>query len=255
MKIVRALERLVGAPKAPITEADLSAAVGDPALAARMAVRISPRARRVSLRVDVTSNQVILIQPRRMSARAALAFVAARRDWIADHLAKMPARIVFADGVSIPLRGATHIVRYAPETRGGVWRRDGEIVVAGRVEHAPRRLTDWLKDEARAAIAPLARSLAEKLDRKVTRVSVRDTTSRWGSCSRGGALSFSWRLILAPDAVFTYVVAHEVAHLRHMNHGPAFWRTVEMLMPDGAEAARSAREWLRVHGAVLHGYG
>jgi predicted metal-dependent hydrolase len=109
--------------------------------------------------------------------------------------------------------------------------------------------------EARAAIAPLARAMAAQLGRKVTRISVRDTTSRWGSCSRGGALSFCWRLILAPDAVFTYVVAHEVAHLAHMNHGPAFWRTVDKLMPPGLGTPRSARDWLRRHGAVLHRYG
>ena len=250
------LDRLLRAPSAPpVTEAALTAALDDAALAARIVARVSPKARRISLRIDVGSGQVVLVQPRRMSARAVLAFVASKRDWIAEHLAKLPPRIAFTDGAAIPLRGTAHVVRFAPEERGGVWRRDGEIVVTGRAEHAPRRLTDWLKDEARTAIAPLARTLAEQLDRSVARVTVRDTTSRWGSCSPGGALSFSWRLILAPDDVFTYVVAHEVAHLKHMNHGPAFWRTVEMLMPEGAEAARSARDWLRVHGAVLHRYG
>ncbi len=248
------LTRLIRQP-AEITQADLIAAVDDPALAARIAVRVSPQARRVTLRIDVASGQVILVQPRRASARSVLSFVASRRDWIVEHLANIPARILFADGVVIPLRGIAHTIRFAPEKRSPVRREGDEIIVAGRIEHAPRRLTDWLKGEARAGIAPLARRLAEKLDRKIARITVRDTTSRWGSCSPDGALSFSWRLILAPDDVFTYVVAHEVAHLRHMNHGPAFWRTVEMLMPDGPDAAQSARDWLRAQGAVLHSYG
>jgi predicted metal-dependent hydrolase len=102
-------------------------------------------------------------------------------------------------------------------------------------------------------IAPLAREMGECLERKVAAVTVRDTTSRWGSCTRTGRLSFSWRLILAPEPVLTYVVAHEVAHLKYMDHSPAFWRTVKWLLPDGG--MDSAREWLRSHGAVLHCYG
>lgn len=238
-----------------ISTSALVAAIGDAALAARIVVRVSPKARRVSLRVDPAAGQVVLVHPRRMSARAVLAFAADRRDWIAAQLADLPPHVAFTDGVTIPLRGDPHVVRVVPERRGGVWREERTIVVTGRVEHAARRLTDWLKIEARAGIAPLARGMAEAIDRKLTRISVRDTTSRWGSCSRSGALSFSWRLILAPDAVFTYVVAHEVAHLKHMDHSAAFWRTVAQLMPEGADAARSARHWLRRHGAVLHRYG
>jgi predicted metal-dependent hydrolase len=249
------LKRFSTTTPAPITEEALCAALGDPDLAARIHVRVSAKARRVSLRVDAADGRIVLVHPRRTSAKTVLAFAAAKRDWIIAQLAALPARVAFDDGVAIPLRGTPHVLRFAPEERGGVWREDGVIVVAGRREHAPRRLTDWLKAEARAAIAPLARVMAERLGRRIDRVTVRDTSSRWGSCSRAGALSFSWRLILAPDHVFTYVVAHEVAHLTHMDHSAAFWRTVGQLMPQGAEEAKSARDWLRRHGAVLHGYG
>ena len=97
--------------------------------------------------------------------------------------------------------------------------------------------------------------MAEQLGREVTHISVRDTTSRWGSCTRSGRLSFSWRLILAPRPVLDYVVAHEVAHLKHMNHGAAFWQTVAGLLPEGGDQPGSAREWLRRNGVVLHRYG
>jgi predicted metal-dependent hydrolase len=238
----------------PVTRAALAAALDDAALAERIVVRLSRRARRLSLRIDVGAGHAVLVQPPRMAAAAVLAFAAARREWIADRLGELPCRIAFDEGAVIPLRGETHVLRFAPDARGGVWRDDGAIVVTGRAEHAPRRLIDWLKSEARAAIAPLARELAAALDRRVAAITVRDTTSRWGSCSRNGRLSFSWRLVLAPMPVLRYVVAHEVAHLRHMNHGPAFWRTVDGLLGD-ADGGRSARQWLRDHGAVLHRYG
>jgi predicted metal-dependent hydrolase len=98
--------------------------------------------------------------------------------------------------------------------------------------------------------------MAAKIDRDVVKVNVRDTSSRWGSCTHGGRLSFCWRLILAPDHVLTYVIAHEVAHLKHMNHGRHFWRTVDELMAqeDIPHKSASARQWLRLHGASLYRY-
>jgi predicted metal-dependent hydrolase len=246
--------RRIVSPIQPVSRPLLAAAVGDATLAERITVRVSTKARRVSLRIDPSSGGIVLVQPRRMSAKAVLEFTAEKRNWIASQLASLPARTVFADGAVISLCGRDHRIRFATDLRGGVTAANGEIVVCGRTEHGPRRLIDWLKAQARARIAAQARAMAARLDRKVTRVSVRDTISRWGSCTRSGRLSFSWRLILAPEAVLTYVVAHEVAHLRHMNHGPAFWRTVDELL-DGMGSAASARHWLRRHGAILHSYG
>ncbi|TAL00698.1 MAG: M48 family peptidase [Rhodospirillaceae bacterium] len=239
----------------PITKSALVAAVGDEDLAERIAVRISTRARRISLRVEPATGQVVLIHPARASARAVLAFTAEKRDWIVAHLAALPIQIPFADGAEIPVRGVPHIVRFLPEQRGGVWCKAGEIFVTGRPEHAPRRLRDWLKNHAKTVIGPAARVMAERLKRNVAAVSMRDTTSRWGSCTHGGRLSFSWRLILAPENVLSYVIAHEVAHLKHMNHGPAFWKTVEDLLDGNVEETASARHWLRKHGTALHRYG
>ena len=123
-------------------------------------------------------------------------------------------------------------------------------MVSGRIEHAPRRLIDFFKREARERLAARAVEYAARLGTRPQRISVRDTKSRWGSCSQQGALSFCWRLIFAPDYVRDYVVAHEVAHLKEMNHSPRFWAQVKILSPDSA----CARKWLRDHGRTLLRY-
>ena len=125
------------------------------------------------------------------------------------------------------------------------------LFVSGRAEHLKRRVRDWLKEEARRSLGVLAHEFAARLARPVRRITIRDPRSRWGSCSRDGTLSLSWRLVLAPERVARYVVAHEAAHLKHMNHSAAFWRTVDSLVDDAAPA----RAWLRRHGAALHGFG
>jgi predicted metal-dependent hydrolase len=117
--------------------------------------------------------------------------------------------------------------------------------------HIERRVRDHLVAMARTELAGRARPLAARIGRKLVRVGVRDTKSRWGSCSGRGNLSFSWRLVFAPEPIIDYVVAHEVAHLAEMNHGPRFWRLVESLSPDSA----AARAWLKRHRSRLLSYG
>ena len=146
----------------------------------------------------------------------------------------------------------SHRIRHRPEARGTVWVEGVEIHVAGKAEHLPRRLRDWLLAEARRRITPLALAKAETVERRVKRVSVRDQRARWGSCGPDGSLSFSWRLVLAPPEVLDYLVAHEVAHLVHMNHGPRFWALAERLCagPMGPPQA-----WLKANGEKLLQYG
>jgi len=159
--------------------------------------------------------------------------------------------VAFAAGAVIPLAGVPHRIRHDSGARGAV-RRDGtELFVSGRPEHLARRLSDWLKGEARRVIAPLAREKAARIGCKPSGITIRDTRSRWGSCSARGGLSFSWRLVLAPEWVLDYVVAHEAAHLAHLNHGDDFWRTVAEL----TVAMDDARDWLGQHGTMLHRYG
>ncbi len=230
-------------------------------LASRIAITVNPRARRLALRLDPAGGQIVLVVPKRASAKTVLDFVASREGWIRTHLETLPPRIPFHDGAQIPIGGVDHTLKFAPDRRGGVWREDNVIMIAGQAEFAARRMRDWLKAEARRELTPLVHAMAAAIARKVKQVSVRDTTSRWGSCASDGKLSFSWRLMLAPRAVLIYVAAHEVAHLKHLHHRPTFWRTVDDVLdacvtdPAARREAGLARDWLRRHGAGLHRYG
>lgn len=217
-------------------------------LSSRLRIRIHPRARRISLRVDIREGCVFLVRPKRASDALVAAFVAEKRRWIETQLAKLPQPVTLRDGMALNVLDGEYRIQSRPAGRGGVWMEDNVIAVSGAPEHLPRRLKDFLKAEARKHFADWARGFAAQLGVKVTRVSVRDTTSRWGSCTRDGRLSLSWRLMMAPRDVAAYVVAHEVAHLKHMNHSAAFWRTVEALVGD----MKKPRAWLRAHGAGLH---
>lgn len=216
-----------------------------------VAVRVNARARRISLRPDPESGGARLTLPRGVPLEDGLAFVRQKAAWLDNRLGHLPPRVPFAPGVVVPVLGDDHTVHHRPEARRGVWREAGAIHVSGAAEHLPRRLTDWFREEARRTIAPRAQAKAGEIGRSVTRVTIRDTRSRWASCSSRAALNFSWRLVMAPEPVLDYVVAHEVAHLVEMNHGPDFWAVVARLDP-GHEAAR---RWLKRHGAALHRYG
>ena len=221
-------------------------------LGAPVAIRVNPRARRLLLRVDASERKVELVLPKGVQAEHGIRFLAAQRGWIAARLAALPQPVPFAEGAVVPVFGLPHRIRR--ETAAGappVTLVDGEIRVRGAPEHIGRRVRDWLVRLARQELGRRARLYAARVDRPVTRVTVRDTKSRWGSCSGGGALSFSWRLILAPESVVDYVVAHEVAHLVEMNHGPRFWRLLRSLVADCA----SPRAWLKRHRSRLFSYG
>ena len=214
-----------------------------------VALRRSPRARRLSLRLDPALGP-LLVLPSRVRLAEAEAFLLHHRVWLATRLARQPEPIALVPGASLPLAGIPHQIRHAPQARRGIWAENGILHVCGRVEHLPRRVVDFVKAEAKRRIRAEVFPLAARLGRAPARVSVRDTRSRWGSCSSRGDLSFSWRLALAPPEVLTYVVAHEVAHLVEMNHSAAFWALVAELAGDPAPAKR----WLAAHGAALHRY-
>jgi hypothetical protein len=197
------------------------------------------------------SGAVRLVLPRRTPLQHGLDFAEDKANWILGHLNALPEPVPFENGAVVPLLGEDHVIRHDPVARRGVWRADGIIRVSGQEEHLPRRVHDFLKAEARREISARARQKAEIVGRPVRRVAMRDTTSRWGSCSAEGNLNFSWRLILAPVAVLDYVVAHEVAHLKYMNHGPRFWALVDRL----TEHTAFSRDWLRDHGDHLLRYG
>lgn len=209
------------------------------------------RARQILLRADAARGRLVLVLPSERHRADGIRFAARKADWIRARLAEMQQRQPFANGMTLPLLGHPHRVRHSPGGGTIVAVAGGEIRVGGSAEGLPLRLAAWLRVEARRLLAARATALAASLGERVARVSVRDTRSRWGSCSRAGALSFSWRLILAPEPVLGYVVAHEVAHLRVPDHSPRFWALVGELCPGYPEA----RRWLKENGPALHRYG
>ena len=209
------------------------------------------RARRLSLRVDPASGQPRLVMPSHAALADGLTFVRRNAAWLERQLKALPVRIPFENGRQVPVLGDDHVIRHIPEARRGVWRVDGTIWVSGQSPHIARRVTDYLRREARHEITTRAFAKAREIRRPIRRIVLRDTRTRWGSCSADGALNFCWRLVMAPASVLDYVVAHEVAHLVHMNHSRKFWSLVATLTedPDGP------RSWLRQHGGQLHRYG
>lgn len=217
----------------------------DPPLA--LTLRRSARAQRFSLRVSRLDGKVVLTLPRRASEGEALAFARAKADWIVRVQSAAPPRQVVAFGAQLPIEGrALTITPAALKVPRMV---DTALLVPERA--APGRIIEaWLRHRARARLNAACDHYAAALGRRVTGISLRDTRSRWGSCTHAGRLMFSWRLMMAPPPVLDYVAAHEVAHLVEMNHAPAFWALVARLMPDYAHH----RDWLRRHGARLHGW-
>ncbi len=211
----------------------------------------NPRARRAALRVDTRSGRVRLVAPPRMARETALAFARSQAEWIHQRVTRLPGRVAFEDGAVVPYFGVDHRVRTSVATRGAVRVEDGDIHVASPAGHEARRLRDWLAHRLGERIMPLARAKAAIVERRIGRVSIRDTATQWGSCTSAGALSFCWRLVFAPPEIVDYVVAHEIAHLVHANHGPRFWALAATLTTADVAASRA---WLRDHGARLMRY-
>jgi predicted metal-dependent hydrolase len=218
-------------------------------VATQVRVRRNPRARRISVRVDAADGEIALTVPWHVPVEEGLRFARRQGDWLRARLAAVPERVAFADGTELEFLGSKLTLRAAA---GRATRREGDtLLVGGAPEFAARRVRDWLKREARAVLTAKAHALAARTGRRVKAVRVADPRTRWGSAAADGTLAFSWRLVLAPPYVLDYVVAHEVAHLSHMNHGPAFWRLVATLDP----APDAARDWLAANGARLLRHG
>ena len=219
-------------------------------------VRRHAQARRYTLRIHAASREVLLSMPMRGSLREANVFAQKHGAWIAARLKGLPDAAPFAHGALIPLRGVPHRIEHRRGARGTVWAECGDdgaqlLCVAGETAHVPRRVRDYLKREAKKDLERASRAAAAALGVSLKRISIRDQSSRWGSCSTTGVLSYSWRLILAPPFVLDYLAAHEAAHLVEMNHSRRFWRLVEGINPDVV----SAKAWLDAHGGDLHRYG
>ena len=219
---------------------------GEPEIAVHL--RRSARARRISLRVSRLDGKVSLTLPSRVPESEGMAFVHQKQDWIRKQLADRPDEVAVDIGCSIPFQGELLDVVAGPGKALRI-EEDRLVVPEGRVGTA-RRVEAFLKTQARERLASAADEYAEALGRGYSKLTLRDTRSRWGSCTSAGGLMFSWRLIMAPEEVLKYVAAHEVAHLEQMNHSAKFWALVDRLY--GSHQAE--RQWLKTHGEKLHRY-
>lgn len=209
------------------------------------------QARRASLRIDARAGEPILVLPPRMALKTGLAFAEEHVEWIGERLDELPPAQAFTDGAVIPFLGNPHLVQHVPRQRIPVKLAGQTLKVGGDAKHLQRRLTDFLKAEAKQTISADAAHFASLANRKPARIQVKDTRSRWGSCTPDRVLSFSWRLILAPEFARRYVVAHECAHMVELNHSPRFWAEVERIFGPYHEA----RLWLDDNGPALHRVG
>lgn len=206
----------------------------------------SSRARRISLRVDI-AHGVLLVLPLRASRKAGFELLRTHADWIYEKLETLPRPLILKPGALVPVGGVSHNIIHLPDRHGGAWIENQSICVAGEAEFLPRRVTDCLKTYARRRLTEAAMQLAGQVQLRPKTIRIKDTRSRWGSCAPDGTLAFCWRLICAPEFVQDYVVAHEVAHLKHMNHGPQFWALTEQLTPH----RHAATAWLASEGPCL----
>ena len=208
-------------------------------------LRRSGRAKRLSLRISRLDGRVTLTMPQHAPAREGVAFLEAREDWLRGHLGQIAPVIPVRIGGSVMYQGQLIPVTFDASVPARLF---NDRIVLRAADRAGPRVRALLKARARDALAAASDEFAATLDRAYSRLTLRDTRSRWGSCSSQGALMYSWRLIMAPPEVLRYVAAHEVAHLVEMNHSPAFWAVVARLMPDYP----AYRNWLRDNGDQLH---
>jgi predicted metal-dependent hydrolase len=213
-------------------------------------LRRSARTRRFSLRVSRLDGRVTLSMPLRARETEALTFLKAQEDWLRQTLVEMsssvPQRVSL--GAQLPVEGQ-HFLLVQGSGRS-IQVVGDQILVPGDPAQAAARVGAWLKVLARDRLASASNHFAGLVDRPFSRLTLRDTRSRWGSCSHDKALMYNWRLIMAPPSVLSYVAAHEVAHLVEMNHSDRFWAVVSRIYPDYA----TERAWLRAEGQALHRY-
>lgn len=216
--------------------------IGAPVIEIRL--KRNARAKRLTLRLSGQSGRATLTVPLRTSDRQAARFAQKQEGWLRQQMAKLPERRVMEIGSTLLFRGEEVEVT---ATTGKLVHLDGGKLMVNP-KHSGAKLQAFLKTEARSTLLPAVEKYAARINKPFNRFTLRDTRSRWGSCSVEGNLMFSWRLIMAPPVVLDYVAAHEVSHLAEMNHSSAFWDVVAGLMPD----YQNHRHWLRDNGAKLH---
>ncbi len=217
-------------------------------------VKRSTRAKRVALRLDPVERVINLVVPKKMSLKKAYIFASAHEDWVIKTLENLAPPIAFADGAVIPVFGDSILINIEHNSelkRTTIKQSDDILLVKTYMDDPTNRITAHLKKLAHKGLADMASEKAAIIGKHISSISVRDTKSRWGSCSQDGKISFSWRLIFAPYNAIDYVVAHEVAHLMYMDHSKEFWAQCRELSTNFVEG----KYWMKNHGNELMRYG
>ncbi|MCB1531414.1 MAG: M48 family metallopeptidase [Alphaproteobacteria bacterium] len=230
-----------------------SAPAALPELADYVELRRSKRAKRLGLRLDTKKRLFILTVPKGMPLHRAYNFAIEHEEWMEQKLAELPAPIKLRHGLRVPLFGTMHTIKIQYDKhakRTDITLAGGILLVRTNKEDPSARIIRFLRQEARERLYALSQEKAAQIGKKIKGVAVRDTKSRWGSCSADGNLSYSWRLVFAPYESFDYVVAHEVAHLKHLNHGKKFW----MLCEELSEDYDTGHSWMKKNSYELMRY-
>ena len=209
----------------------------------------SSRAKRLTIRIDEKNHCPVLTIPKYCSKKQAFAFLESNRDWITNMLARLPAQQQFHNGESLSFFGEEITIEQKNTYRGAVL-EEGILKIGGTKEFLHRRVTDFLKKETLERLSISSVEKAKILHAHLCSVQIKDTKSRWGSCSTQGNINYNWRICLAPLEVIDYLVAHEVSHLVHPDHSKAFWQTVASLCP----TYKDCRHWLKIKGKELYIY-
>ena len=214
-------------------------------------IRRSKKSHRLKIRMLPGIGQVELVLPDYLQLKDGLLFLKQKICWISKQLETHPDPIPFCDGSIIRLFDQPLQIYHVTETGSDVWCDGQKLMVAAPKKELSRAISDWYKREAGCTLKTIVDEKTALLGLGYSRLTIRDTKSRWGSCSGSGHLSFSWRIIMAPRFVSDYIVSHEVAHLKEMNHSETFWNIVRSLSNNVDEG----RSWLRLNGYRLHSYG
>ncbi|WP_167302581.1 M48 family metallopeptidase [Sphingobium vermicomposti] len=212
-------------------------------------VRRSARARAYRLSLDRTLGELRLSLPLRADIKRALGWAQGHEGWVRTQLAAQPAAVTLDDGETFPFEGRDLTICWTAGTSRSIRVEGDQLMLGGAAESVPQRVVRWLKARARAVLEVDTLAMAQDHGLIVTSVGIGDPRSRWASCSSSGGIRYSWRLILCPPDVRRATVAHELAHLLHMDHSPAFHAAHQRIL---GEDPRPARAWLRTHGSALH---
>ncbi len=212
-------------------------------------IKKSSIAKKITLRIDEKERVPLLTIPTKCSQHQAINFLKANYNWIINTLAKLPPQTKFHNGDNLSFFGKNYTILHSPEQKGSFFEKDF-IKISGKTEFLHRRTVDFLKKQTLIKLTDMSIQKASLLGCKINSITIKDTKSRWGSCSTLGNINYNWRICMAPTEIINYLVCHETTHLKHPNHSSSFWQTLESICPNYKEC----RNWLKINGKNLYKY-